>query len=108
MARIECIVSDLSGGKNATEVEFNYGAQRYVIALTGQERHNLKRLTEAMDKRFKKYLDVATPATQMNKNGNGKTKTSVVREWALERGYDVPSRGRLPDWVWESYRKAMY
>lgn len=109
MARIQCIISDLSQNPNAEEVTFEFDGQHHTVALTNAERHNFERTMGSIRKRLAKYTDVArsTPVKRPHTDANApRSKTSLVREWALENGYDCPTKGRVPQWVYDSYRTA--
>ena len=36
----------------------------------------------------------------------GNSDAAVVRQWALDQGYDLPARGRIPNDVREAYKSA--
>ena len=61
MARIVTteIVSDLSGRKNAKEVEFYFEGNKYRIALAGAEVSNFTRMMESIEAKMARYTDVA-------------------------------------------------
>lgn len=104
MARVMRIVSDLSGEDNAKEIEFYVDGKKYVIALTNREAYNFERTYKSAMARLAKYVEVVEVA----KEENSKTLSTTfhVRNWAKAKGYNVPDRGVLPAWVWESWRKA--
>ena len=116
MARIVTteIVSDLSGRKNAKEVEFYFEGDKYRIALAGAEVSNFTRMMESIETKMSRYTDVAEKigtVTGQNADAHkvaGKYPSfdKKVRAWALANNYDVARTGRIPYWVYESYNKA--
>lgn len=116
MARIVTteIVSDLSGRKNAKEVEFYFEGDKYRIALSGNEVSNFTRMMEGIEAKMSRYTDVAEKigtVTGQNTSANkvaGKypSYNKKVRAWALANDYDVSRTGKIPYWVYESYNKA--
>lgn len=114
MARIITteIVSDLSGRKNAKEVEFYFEGDKYRIALAGNEASNFTRMMESIQAKVSRYTDVAQKVTDIretesiNPRKNYPTYSQKVRAWALANDYDVSARGKIPYWVYESYNTA--
>lgn len=117
MARIVTteIVSDLSGRKNAKEVEFYFEGDKYRIALAGSEVSNFTRMMEGIEAKMARYIDVAEKiplVSQPDNSTNDKigskypTFSQRVRAWAQANDYDVASRGKIPYWIYESYNKA--
>jgi len=107
MARVVNVVSDLSGATEAQEVTFFVDGRKYVIALSNKEMYNFRRTYKAAMARLDKYVEAATDVTDGNKiKPKGRSLTSQAREWAFIKGYDVPLRGPLPQWVFDSYRTA--
>ena len=116
MARIVTteIVSDLSGRKNAKEVEFYFEGDKYRIALAGAEVSNFTRMMESIEAKMARYTDVAEKIGTVTGQGTAANKISgkypsfdkKVRAWALANDYDVARTGRIPYWVYESYNKA--
>ena len=114
MARIITteIVSDLSGRKNAKEVEFYFEGNKYRIALAGNEVTNFTRMMESVQAKMARYTDVAQKITDaaktdvINPTKNYPTYAQKVRAWALANDYDVSTRGKIPEWVYQSYNLA--
>lgn len=105
MARVVRIISDLSGADNAEEVQFHVDGKKYTIALTPREAYNFRQTYEASKRRLSKYVEAA----QLAEEKEAKSSLSVafhVRNWAKSKGYDVPVRGRIPEWVMDSWRRA--
>ena len=116
MARIVTteIVSDLSGRKNAKEVEFYFEGDKYRIALAGAEVSNFTRMMESIEAKMARYTDVAEKIGTVTGQNTDAHKVAgkypsfdkKVRAWALANNYDVARTGRIPYWVYESYNKA--
>lgn len=116
MARIVTteIVSDLSGRKNAKEVEFYFEGNKYRIALAGAEVSNFTRMMESIEAKMARYTDVAEKIGTVTGQNTDAHKVAgkypsfdkKVRAWALANNYDVARTGRIPYWVYESYNKA--
>lgn len=105
MARVIRIISDLSGADNAKEVQFHVDGKKYTIALTKREAYNFRQTYEAANRRLNKYVEAAKLAEE--KEAKSTLSTAFhVRNWAKSKGYDVPLRGRLPEWVMDSWRRA--
>ena len=93
MARIITteIVSDLSGRKNAKEVEFYFEGDKYRIALAGAEVSNFTRMMEGIEAKMARYTDVAEKtgtvkvqgATADKIEGKYPSFDKKVRAWAL-------------------------
>ena len=62
--------------------------------------------------RLKKFTDVARPAgraastgrTPARRSSGSGVDASTVRLWAVENGFDVKDRGRIPVEVMDAYR----
>lgn len=74
--------------------------------------HVLTSFADAMDKTelAAALRDIKVPQFVTGLGGAGTVvrnpETTAVREWAKENGIEVSERGRVPDAVWEQYRKA--
>lgn len=102
--------SDLSGVEIVNEdatVWFSLDGTDYEIDLTSVEQAVLR---EALAP----FIAAAGVITQPNEGqpvavrdtSSGVPPPGVLRAWALENGFDVPARGRLPDAVREAYVAA--
>lgn len=79
---------DLGGTGKATPLTFAVNGEEYVIDLN-------KRNTETLLRQLSKYTEVARPAKQDHRKTKN-PESRAIRAWAIENGYDVPSRGRIP------------
>ncbi|HLT61498.1 MAG TPA: Lsr2 family protein [Microlunatus sp.] len=108
--RVQVILEDdFDGGKADETVTFGLDGVDYEIDLSAK---NAKALRSALDP----YVSVArrtggrrrramtTRAVAAKSGARG--STSEIRAWAVEQGYEVSSRGRVPAEIREAYEKA--
>jgi hypothetical protein len=111
MARttITQITDDIDGSKDAEEVAFSFMGNDYTIDLAKKNR-------AAFEKAMKPYIDAGTrvarrarpassPRTSATKSSN-RADLKAVRAWAVDNGYEVSARGRVPTAVVEAYNNA--
>jgi hypothetical protein len=101
-------VDDLDGtsSDDVTTVQFGLDGVSYEIDLNADNAEQLR-------KNFANYLDAARRTGGRLKSGSrvgGKPARSgeagQIREWALENGYELSGRGRIPSHVTEAYKEA--
>ena len=102
------LVSDLSGEElgdhDGRTVTFGLDGVDYEIDLSGKE-------ADKFNKSLEQYVSNArrvggrrrTRGATANKSG---VDTKAVRAWAAEHGYQVSSRGRIPQEVLAAYKIA--
>lgn len=99
--------SDLSGAKvdgPDAAIQFGLEGTTYEVDLTAKEQRALR---EALAPYVKVARKVAS--AQGRRQGGGgaavtnETSPKEIRAWALENGYEVPARGRIPALVTEAY-----
>lgn len=98
-------VSDLSGkpieGNGAT-IRFGLDGTSYEVDLTSKEQ-------QALREALAPYVEVARKvgATQGRRRSGSSAASEPtpkeIRAWAVENGYEVPARGRIPALVTEAY-----
>lgn len=103
------ITDDLTGEEGAEPVFFTYGGVEYEIDLSDANQ-------EALHQALEPYLAAARPFTQKNKKKvSGKKKPIAVvsdvdpaeiRAWAVENGYEINERGRIPKAVVDAYNAS--
>ncbi|MGJ9373059.1 histone-like nucleoid-structuring protein Lsr2 [Nesterenkonia sp. CF4.4] len=94
--RVEVVlVDDLDGSEAKETVSFGLDARYYEIDLS--EEH-IKELRETLKQYIRKGRVTAPPSPQ--------NEAQQVREWAVNNGYKVASRGRLHRDVVDAYRNA--
>ena len=103
MAREVLVVisDDLDGSPDATTVEFALDGVSYSIDLGSK---NEKTLRTALAP----FLEAATkvrPAGRSAKSraASSRERNAAIREWAIESGVELPSRGRIAGAVAEAY-----
>jgi Lsr2 len=98
------LVDDIDGASQATTVRFSYEGRNFEIDLSSRNR-------AAMRKAIKPYTDAARNVGsrrrgRVAKSASGKNDPKVIRAWALQAGYPLSARGRVPAEVIDAYRKA--
>ncbi|WP_353807163.1 histone-like nucleoid-structuring protein Lsr2 [Agromyces sp. SYSU T00194] len=100
---IEQFVDDLDGTvleDDAETVRFGLDGTSYEIDLSPAN-------AAALRSDFAKYVGAARRsgggAPARRRRTGGGADTAAIREWAREKGIDVPTRGRLPKSVLDAY-----
>jgi hypothetical protein len=106
MARqvIERLVDDLDGSEATQSVFFGVDGQRYQIDLSDQHAEELRL-------KLGPFLEVARRVREDTARARGtvrgavadKDRNPAIRQWALEEGVELPSRGRIAGAVQEAY-----
>ena len=94
---------DLDGSKGDETIRFGLDGSEYEIDLSTK---NAKALREALGP----YVAVARK-TRGNRRRTAATRSSreesrAIREWAVQNGYELSSRGRVPVSIREAYQAA--
>lgn len=99
-------VSDLSGrlidGDGAT-VQFGLDGALYEIDLSSEEQKALRDALVPYIGAGRK-ISAARRRDPANAQSDGSASSREIRAWALENGFDVPARGRIPAAAAEAYR----
>ena len=103
--------SDLSGAEIGSEgvgVRFGLDGDAFEIDLSPEEHEALR---EALAPFVAVARQARTASTPHPRSANDESKAGLpdsrtLRQWALENGFDVPSRGRVPELVREAYKAA--
>ncbi|TKG60233.1 MULTISPECIES: histone-like nucleoid-structuring protein Lsr2 [Pseudonocardiaceae] len=106
------IVDDLDGGEAAQTVPFALDGVQYEIDLSDEN-------AQALRDTFERYVEaglrtggrkVRVAAGQSTVAGSGRATTSAdrernqqVRAWAVENGYAIAERGRIPKEIYEAF-----
>lgn len=100
------VTDDLDGSRDATTVTFGFDGTAYEIDLG-------KRNKRALESALRPYLDVArkvrSAPTRRRSDGRARSGTrdlGAVRTWAVENGFSVSNRGRIPTAVIEAFDAA--
>ena len=106
------LVDDIDGEAADETVEFGIDGKSYEIDLSKEHRAELDAIMAEFQDRLKKFTDVARPAgraastgrTPARRSSGSGVDASTVRLWAVENGFDVKDRGRIPVEVMDAYR----
>lgn len=108
---ITLLTDDLDGGAADRTVEFGIDGATYTIDLSEK---NVGKLRKALDTYINAGSRVGRGAGEgrrrggRGRNGAAPTRTSrdqnrAIREWAVQNGYNVSERGRIPASVIAAY-----
>jgi hypothetical protein len=98
----QVISDDVDGSPDAKTIEFRLDSVPYEIDLASK---NEKALRLALAP----YLDVARTiraegrGSEFQLKASNKERNTAIREWALENGLELPSRGRIAGAVAEAF-----
>jgi hypothetical protein len=98
----QIISDDLDGSPNAKTIEFRLDSVPYAIDLASKNE-------SALRSTLAPYLDVARKVraegrgSRFQSKASTKERNSAIREWALENGLELPSRGRIAGRVAEAF-----
>lgn len=108
MAIIFTVADDFDGSTPAETVRFSVAGRDYEIDLSEQNRAELDAVLADFETAMKKYTDVARSAGRASTPSKASSSSSVdaskVRLWAVDNGFDVKDRGRIPAEVMDAYR----
>jgi hypothetical protein len=102
------MVDDLDGtsSDDVSTVFFGLDGVEYEVDLSGPNAENLRKAME-------EYVAVARRTGGRKRRGvspvsgsQDKGEAGLVREWALENGFELAARGRIPGHVVEAYQEA--
>lgn len=103
------LISDLSGeelGEEGHTVKFGFLGAEYEIDLSQQE-------ADEFANALQKYTDAARRVRGRRRPRSGRATAPTdreqlrkMREWASKNGYNVSSRGRVPQKVQDAYHAA--
>ena len=104
MARevLHVISDDLDGSPEARTIEFGLDTVSYTIDLASKNEAALRTALEP-------YLEVARKVRGQGRGSKlpskavNRDRNMAIREWALESGVELPSRGRIAGGVIEAY-----
>jgi hypothetical protein len=102
------LVDDLDGtpSEDVSTIQFGLDGVGYEIDLTDVNAERLRKVVS-------EYVDVARRTGGRLKRGTGPTtrparsgEAGQIREWALQNGFELAGRGRIPAHVVEAYQEA--
>jgi hypothetical protein len=112
MARqvITTLIDDLDGKKADRTVEFALDGTTYTIDLSDT---NAGKLRKALDPFIAAGTRVgrggvrsARTVTTARRTASSRDENKAIRDWAVENGYEISERGRIPQSVSDAYRSA--
>ena len=100
-------VDDLDGtsSDDVSTVQFGLDGVSYEIDLNGANAEHLRKI-------YADYVAAARRTGGRLKRGGrpgekgGSGDAGAIREWAIENGYELSGRGRLPGHIVEAYQEA--
>jgi hypothetical protein len=104
------LVDDLDGtsSQDVTTVLFGLDGVSYEIDLSDENaerlRDSLQEFVESARRTGGRVKRGVRPA--QSGKGGGSGEAGQIREWALENGYELAGRGRIPSHVVEAYKEA--
>lgn len=106
MAKVETvqIVDDLTGktldGEDINRIKFAVDGKEYLLEVSNA---NAEKFYAAMEK----WVAAAQPVKKGRSKRLSRAKEiRAVRAWAIENGYEVSERGRVPNDILEAYQEA--
>lgn len=102
------LVDDLDGthSEDVTTVLFGLDGVTYEIDLTEANADRLRGTLSVYVDAGRRTGGRIKRGTKTGSGQNGSGEAAQVREWALENGYELSGRGRIPSHVVEAYREA--
>jgi hypothetical protein len=114
MARqvITVLTDDLDGGRADRTVEFGIDGVNYTIDLSDE---HVGKLRQALDPYIAAGSRVGRGMVERQRpgrrggegtsSGSSRDQNRAIREWAVQNGYEVSERGRIPVQVVEAYHR---
>lgn len=105
MTKRTILESDLSGAPDAIATRLGYDNAWYEVDLSREELNTLK---EFLDTYFSVGRRVLAIETQRKRQVPQTTpeERETIRAWAVEQGFEVADRGRIPKRIMTAYDKA--
>ena len=101
---ITIINDDLDGSEGAETVSFALQGTEYSIDLSPK---NLAKLEKSLGPFIEAGTKVsARRSPRRSKSASSKPDSAAIRQWGRDNGYEVPTRGRVPQAVVEAYEAA--
>lgn len=107
MATISTIADDFDGSTPAETVTFFVSGKEYAIDLNEERQAQLQEALADFEGKMSSYV---AKARSVSRSGAGKTSKAApsydakaVRSWAVDNGYEVADRGRIPLKVLTAY-----
>jgi hypothetical protein len=105
MARevLHVISDDLDGSPEARTIEFGLDTVSYTIDLASRNERALRTALEPYLEVARKVRGQGGRGTKLQSKAGNRDRNMAIREWALESGVELPSRGRIAGGVIEAY-----
>jgi hypothetical protein len=102
------LVDDLDGtaSDDVTTVEFGLDGVTYEIDLNAANAERLRKVCEDYIAAARRTGGRLKRGSRPANSSGGNSEAGAIREWALENGYELAGRGRIPAHVIEAYREA--
>jgi hypothetical protein len=102
--RIIELLDDLDGGRADETVEFSLDGSDYEIDLSAD---NAKILRATLEPYLSgaRHISTGRPSLAAWEHAADADESHLIREWARARGLDVSTRGRIPAYLKEAYRR---
>ncbi|GAB3563360.1 Lsr2 dimerization domain-containing protein [Spelaeicoccus albus] len=99
------VESDLSGAADAMETRLGYADTWYVVDLTKQEQQKLEAVLEPYLGSGRRALAKDT-ARKREVPETTSQERDEIRAWAVEQGFALADRGRIPKKIMAAYDRA--
>jgi Lsr2 len=98
------LLDDLDGGRADETVEFSLDGSEYEIDLSAD---NAKILRTTLEPYLAaaRHISTGRPSFATREQAPDADESHLIREWARARGLDVSTRGRIPAYLKEAYRR---
>jgi hypothetical protein len=112
MARqvITTLIDDLDGKKADRTVEFALDGTSYTIDLSeanaGKLRKALDPFIAAGTRVGRGTVRPGRTVAATRRTASSRDENKAIRDWAVENGYEISERGRIPQSVSDAYRAA--
>ncbi len=96
---------DLTGGAADETVSFALDGKAFEIDLTAKNADKLRKALAPYVSAGRRAGKL-TSAGRISSRDNDFGEASAMRTWALQNGYEVSARGRIPAYIREAYQSA--
>jgi hypothetical protein len=101
--RIVELVDDLDGGTAEETVTFGLDGKLYELDLSSTNADALRAALAPFISAGRRSRAVASGRVPRQGGSSGDVDTAAVRKWAVENGYAINTRGRIPAPILEAY-----
>lgn len=100
------LVDDLDGGPAAESITFGVDGRTYEIDLSEEHANELRDALAPFVAAARRAGGNGAPAARprsTSRSSRSREETAAIRQWALDNGHEVSTRGRIPSAVIEAY-----